>query len=337
MEDSSCRQRDILPLPLFDECSFDPNVKVSRAVERRICRRGHAQRWANQAIRTLNKLGGHGLSEPDPSAVLGKGSKDALDGIAARFREFSITDCDLSPDGAFRELLAKSGVYTGERPDVCAYNKELVSWPALGSLPCELLHGLSEPDRALLSDWQSTMLIGERDSNNPTVDSAESPPTTPTKPHCDKKLFSSPKNYAGFLERMHRSNMLGWKKSGPDHSGILGVFFVLKKDGSLRIIFDTQLLNAAFRDPPKTHLPTAAGFGNLEAEQGLEVNVASADIRNAFYVLGIPDDLAQMFTLPGIKCKHLRHFMPHLNYTDDTYVTPYLKVLPMGWSWSLHL
>ena len=48
--------------------------------------------------------------------------------------------------------------------------------------------------------------------------------------------------------------------------GVLGVAFVSKKDGSLRIISDTRVLNLDFKEPPSTHLPTATAFGNIEVE-----------------------------------------------------------------------
>lgn len=92
----------------------------------------------------------------------------------------------------------------------------------------------------------------------------------------------------------------GWEPSG----SLRGVF-VKKKDGSLRIIFDTRILNLCFHDPPSTALPTAAAFANIEASTTDPVYFASADIRNAFYTLEIPVELGDMFTLPHIRAKHV--------------------------------
>ena len=44
----------------------------------------------------------------------------------------------------------------------------------------------------------------------------------------------------------------------------LGVFFVGKKDGRLRLIFDTRVANAYFMDPPHTALPSAGAWAQQE-------------------------------------------------------------------------
>eukprot|EP00959_Pyramimonas_sp_CCMP1952_P178802 3737445-Pyramimonas_sp.AAC.1 len=51
--------------------------------------------------------------------------------------------------------------------------------------------------------------------------------------------------------------------SGQPHT--VGLFFVPKKSGALRIIFDTRAANCKFLDPPATRLPSAASFGAIEA------------------------------------------------------------------------
>lgn len=43
--------------------------------------------------------------------------------------------------------------------------------------------------------------------------------------------------------------MLSWRNAGQNEEGVLGCFFVKKRDGSLRIIFDTRLFGLDFRDP----------------------------------------------------------------------------------------
>ncbi len=117
-----------------------------------------------------------------------------------------------------------------------------------------------------------------------------------------------------------------------------GVFFVLRKSGLIRIIFDAGLLNLQFQDPPRTALPSAAAFGGIEAPADKHLVLATADISNAFDGMAVPGDLASMFTLPSIRAKFAR--VSHFNGAPNPgsmVLTPYLRVLPMGWSWSLHL
>ena len=132
---------------------------------------------------------------------------------------------------------------------------------------------------------------------------SSTPPSIPITPYKDKKLFSPPHVYADFLQRAHSCNMLCWRRArGPD-DGVLGVFFVSKKNRTVRLIFDTRLLNQKFIPPPKTQLPSAAGFSNLEVHDGDELFIASSDVKNALYVLEIPTPLAHMFSLPCIRYK----------------------------------
>ena len=58
--------------------------------------------------------------------------------------------------------------------------------------------------------------------------------------------------------------IIGIIGGGPHKNSILGMFFVRKKDGSQRFIFDTRVANCHFRKPPRTHLPTAAALSSVE-------------------------------------------------------------------------
>ncbi len=53
-------------------------------------------------------------------------------------------------------------------------------------------------------------------------------------------------------------------------SSSLGCFFVSKKSGALRSIFDTGKLNRNFKDPLSVDLPTSSAFSSVEVEPGLE-------------------------------------------------------------------
>ena len=118
--------------------------------------------------------------------------------------------------------------------------------------------------------------------------------------------------------------------------------FCHPKNGPLRLIFDTRILNQKFVDPPKTSLPTGAAFAATEVPAGKSFSFGSFDIRNAFYVLEVPEGLSDMFTLPVIAAKHVG--VSHVSsgstlspVLPSDRLLPSLKVLPMGWSWSLHL
>ena len=65
--------------------------------------------------------------------------------------------------------------------------------------------------------------------------------------------------------------------------------------------------------------------------------MASGDVANAFYCIRPPEELAKMFTLDGVRADEV--FLDSLcgeAIPADTLLTPYLCVLPMGFSWALH-
>ena len=115
-------------------------------------------------------------------------------------------------------------------------------------------------------------------------------------------------------------------------------FFVAKKSGQLRLIFDTRLLNQAFIDPPSTDLPSADSFTRLELPEDSQFFIGSGDLSNAFYTLQVPSKLGELFTLPTAQAGTLGiSTINGCSIPPGTQVLPYLTVLPMGWSWALHL
>eukprot|EP00974_Lingulodinium_polyedra_P007993 761407-Lingulodinium_polyedra.AAC.1 len=67
------------------------------------------------------------------------------------------------------------------------------------------------------------------------------------------------------------------------------------------------------------------------------MQMASADVSNAFYNMRVPDSLARLFRLPALRAD-LCGQAPGLpsGRAAGAAVQPYLTVLPMGWSWALH-
>ena len=330
------RQRGVFPLPsgYFCENVLDRSSHLCRAVRRRLVRNNKPCEWKNDAIEALNSLSGISESEIAADHSLGLGTKTALSNIDIAINGLGSPPPGLTSEGALAELLRSSSVYSDSRIDVAPYAKDRVSWPPIGSTPCALVAGLSEADSSWLSDWRAHMLKSNDVCTGTTTSHHDS---MPFKPHSDRSLFSSPKVYGDFLDRLSAAGMINWNTPEAGEDGVLGVFFVTKKDGSLRIIFDTRKLNESFKDPPSTNLPSAAAFSSVEAPDGAEVFMGSADVKNAFYVLETPPELSRMFTLPKIKRKHVKQCSSVPDGNLDDYLIPSLRVLPMGWSWSLHL
>lgn len=143
--------------------------------------------------------------------------------------------------------------------------------------------------------------------------------------------------YGDFLNRLADAGVVRFERA-ERREGALGVFFVHKKSGQLCIIFDTRILKSQFLDPPGTQLPSAAALSGVEIGLGEPLYIASGDISNAFCGMAIPESLGSRFTLPTVRAAHVsRKHLLNLDVSDCEAAIPCLIVLPMGWSWSLHL
>eukprot|EP00959_Pyramimonas_sp_CCMP1952_P295384 6178127-Pyramimonas_sp.AAC.1 len=55
-------------------------------------------------------------------------------------------------------------------------------------------------------------------------------------------------------------------------------FFVYKKDGALRLIFDTRASNTEFAEPDYAPLAAAQALGSIELQAGGRLFVAQGDV-----------------------------------------------------------
>jgi len=117
----------------------------------------------------------------------------------------------------------------------------------------------------------------------------------------------------------------------------MGVFFVTKKDGTLRLILDTRIVNIDFNDPISTRLPTADALSGIEVDPAGNF-IGHGDIECAFYGFSIPEELSDHFRLDPIPAHllGLREIDGEAIGPNEL-VLPCLGVLGMGWNWALHL
>jgi hypothetical protein len=327
---ATTRQRDLFPLPHLDAgVSSTQRGQCSRAVHRRHLRKSHAVDWANDGIDALNWLSGR--ERVLPGSPLPATCVSALDYFRDTYIAVGGPPPDDSPDGALRALLGSSRVYAQDRSDIQPYTKDRVSWPSVGSAPVPIVPLLDAADQPGLAGWEQHLLRDPREAADARVQLGV------RRPYSDPTLMSSPAQYGGFLREAYQRGLIRFRhRSGK--CAALGVFFVIKKDGrSLRIIFDTRFLNCEFHKPPSTSLATAAAFGRLETPVDVDTVIGTGDVSNAFYGLGVPQLLAEKFTLEVCPARFCGAC-----YDDGTMpgpnelVEPYLVVLPMGWNWALH-
>lgn len=323
------RYRGLFPLPcepVLNDASFVS--RCSRKVQRRARRKQHKSEWYQQGLTALNDLAGYST----PVSANFKRSEvvsSCLDSIRSAYFDLpEAPSVALDPEGALSELLCSSAYYGVERQDVLPFDDSKLSLPQSGEAPVQLHQHVKPSDLHFFRENCSAMLRSSEEADS-LIHSSK------VVPYCDPALFSSELKYSKFLLRLKGAGMLRFKVAR-GKKGDVGIFFVRKKDGSLRLIFDTRALNCRFQKPPKIRLPSTSAFSSVEVDADMDAYLASGDISNAFYHLAVPVALADYFGLPRIRAGTLGiSEIDGVPIAPSTELLPLLTVLPMGWSWSV--
>ena len=317
-------QPTLLPLPApFPGVRWSTHSDVSRSVLRRAHSRIGWQSWANEGVNIVNQLNG---SSSCPGSRPTRAQSAALSQVCNEYREMGKPPPSLTPPGAFKELCHDSLPYISDGGGPASYQQSKLSLPDVGGSPVSPEDLLPEVHSNTIRGQGAPLLRSAGDATAAIVDSGLQ------KPHLDP-AFHNPHTYAQFLLDLHARDLVEWQCGG---QSLLGVFFVHKRDGRLRVIFDTRMVNCYFQDPPKTRLPTSAAFTHIETLPDQQIYFGGGDIENAFYRIQAPQAVKSFFTLPGIRARYLGKCCLGSDVVDpDSIIVPRLRVLPMGWSWSL--
>ena len=228
-----------------------------------------------------------------------------------------------SASDAFHDIGAARAGY-GSAPRA-GYQRDLVSLPNDGSLAigADCLNGQAMD---VWCSWRRHLL---RDKPLQDV-------SLPKRPFTDFALSRNPGEYAHFVHRLLRLGLVELRSYQP---ATIGVFFVRKKNGRLRLIFDTRILNSHFVEPAHSCLPSPAAWCDFRLDEQSPLVLSHTDIDNAFYRIRAPPGLSEWFRLPKVDVRELRKLDPSIRFPDSSdsrYCTPSLLVLAAGWSWSLY-
>ncbi|OLQ05790.1 hypothetical protein AK812_SmicGene10971 [Symbiodinium microadriaticum] len=310
--------------------------RVSRGCRQRIGLKNHKVEDVNAATWALNSMyNGAGVTP------LGGGPANSFDGTSAAQAEvihriqhaveaLGAPPSDLTVPEALRSL--RCGGYTDLGQSVGAltnYQPDLVSLPEAGWQPINLdALGGKVRGRSISSFIQEQLLPAET-AHMKVKDSGVE------RPYSDPR-FRDPRVYGDFVSRLLQSSIVDL--SMQDGRERVGLFFVSKKANKLRLIIDARRSNAHFRPPSYVHLATGDSLSRLEVDPETELTICTADLKDAFYHLSLPEELRTYFTLAPIDGKFLsvkevggQRVKPGVMYY------PRLAVVPMGWSWALYI
>ena len=103
-----------------------------------------------------------------------------------------------------------------------------------------------------------------------------------------------------FLQKLHKASIIECTLEDTSIETV-ECFFVVKKGGRLRLVIDARRANCHFQEPSHTALPTGDSLGRIEVEEGETLHVGLADLKDAFYHLGMPEEWRPFFGLRSVK------------------------------------
>lgn len=321
-------QRDIFPLPsMFPSCGR-VSGSFCRKVRQRLNRRTHIERAVEDCISGLNALYfGTEFSPAKSVANISAGQQHVWQHIYNSVQQMGEPD-PISGTEALKQLRAFDGYGESQIPDtVKTYSPELLSLPDQGNqaIPLETL--LGGDGRDIVGEFVRTRLLNADEARIARGRSGVE------RAYSDPRL-RDPKVYRGFVKRLMGADLIEMSLDTPKEK--VEVFFVGKKDGRLRMVVDCRLSNTHFRSPDKVTLCTAEALSRIEIEQGTELVVCTADLKDAFYHFSLPEELRPYFGMRSLLAGELGILEVNgVAVGPTTRVHPRLKVLPMGWSHAL--
>ena len=157
-------------------------------------------------------------------------------------------------EGEAREALLRSSAGyepPGDNANLASYREELVSLPEDVHDAPLINNVLSASTRKWLEEDVGEFVLSEEDVGAADLRQG------PAGAYMDPVLCSSPKKYAKLLRRLSQIGLISYCRR-PVAVG--GLFFVKKKGGLIRMIYDSRRSNRFFARPPGVELASSEAF-----------------------------------------------------------------------------
>ena len=139
---------------------------------------------------------------------------------------------------------------------------------------------------------------------------------------------------AGFVARLVKLGLVGFSS---ESRAWVQPFFVSKKDGRLRIVWDCRAANMHFRSPPDVDMGGGEAFQRVDLQGHQQLSVAQVDVENCFYQCALPAWASPYFALEPVTVDDAREMGAPVDIKGNPLpasgrIFPVLVVYPMGWS-----
>ena len=212
--------------------------------------------------------------------------------VAGAVASFGPPPANLTGPGALEALrVCGPGGYECDAQGArAAYDQSLLALPMEGTVPTPLQVLWGEGGREFVGDFCQTKILPS-DLSEERLE-ALGLDTCYTDPSVKK-----PKNWCQFLRRLHSTGVVEFVMD--DAAEMVGVFFVRKKNGDLRMVVDCRRSNAHFAPPAGVQLCSGSALSQLELGPNDTLFCAQCDIQTAFYHMELPLELRKFFGLEG--------------------------------------
>ncbi|CAK0811819.1 unnamed protein product [Prorocentrum cordatum] len=207
--------------------------------------------------------------------------------------------------------------------------------PAAGASPPWLTDVIDDSGRGVVDGFTTAML------RSPVEMGAIMDQQAHIKPYMDVRLNRDRLLYYQFVRDLFESNLVDF---GTDAFETVYPFFVRKKSGKQRLVWDCRVANIRWRSPPKIRMASGSAFAGLQIPTELQEHGmwgAGSDIADYFFWLAMPPDLRPFFALPPVPGALLLEWGVPAALGGALHglleVRPRLRSVPMGWTWAMWL
>jgi hypothetical protein len=247
--------RDLLPLPsLLSEGSAALPRRCRRA-EQKVARKAATVRRVNETIWSVNELYGrdHVFKGLRPSNA----QFEALEHFERLVENDLPFAPPIPPEAALLELLGpKADVYANDTvTTVAPYRMEDVSWPDFAGR-ADLVQCLPPDTSPRAAEDISRLMLSPSDLKLRQESEGVS------RVYWDTELKRNKQSYLNFVSQLFKRQMISFHTTVDSE---VGVFFVRKKSGKLRLVIDARSTNQMLRAPPSTSLASTAAVVEFES------------------------------------------------------------------------
>ncbi|CAK0864825.1 unnamed protein product, partial [Prorocentrum cordatum] len=303
-----------------------------RSVRRRLEKRSHVHGMVEEMTDALNDLWGcppvARRQAPAGMPVPAAGHALVLSELRQAAVRFGPCPEGLDGPGALEELRISQS-YEGDATLVAPVSFDLVdsiSLPPAGSQPAAL-EAIDEMAGQNIARRLKELLLPQQ------LGMERIKEVGPRRLYADPAL-RNPRLYRMVARRLMSAGLVDFSSSAECY---VGMFFVRKKNGSLRMILDGRHASLRFAPADPVELATGSAFAQISVDGDEPISIGGVDICDAFYQVELPQWLRHYFGLPKVRAGDLGL----VNLSDGTpvrpsaWVVPCFRCPPMGWSISL--